>query len=76
MLERPATSVTCALLGGIFAYITAHGIGYEQVGLSHEKALGKLELWRIVTGERLSNMISYGPCICCLLGLYNSLKIL
>ncbi len=52
MLERPVTSVTCALLGGIFAYITAHGIGYEQVGLSYEKALGRWELWRIVTGEK------------------------
>ena len=50
-LGRPATSVTCAVLGGIYGYITAKGIGYEQVGLSHEKALGRLEMWRVVTGE-------------------------
>ena len=51
-LGRPATSVTCAVLGGIYGYITAKGIGYEQVGLSHEKALGRWEMWRVVTGER------------------------
>ena len=74
VLERPATSVTCALLGGIFAYITAHGIGYEQVGLSHEKAVGRWELWRVVTGEGLSNMIFHGSCTCCVAWLYHSHK--
>ena len=39
------------MLGGIYGYITAKGIGYEQVGLSHEKVLERWEIWRIVTGR-------------------------
>ena len=49
-LHRPATSLTCTLLGGIYLYITTNAIGYDQVGLSYEKAVGRCEFWRIITG--------------------------
>ena len=50
VLHRPATSLTCTLLGAIYLYITTKGIGYDQVGLSYEKAVGRCEIWRIITG--------------------------
>ncbi|CAK0783631.1 hypothetical protein CVIRNUC_006830 [Coccomyxa viridis] len=51
VLHRPATSLTCTLLGAIYLYITTKGIGYDQVGLSYEKAVGRCEIWRIITAQ-------------------------
>ena len=49
-------------MGGIYGYITAKGIGYNEIGLSHEKAVGRWEIWRIVTGE-CSPITPMGPSI-------------
>ena len=60
VLHRPATSLTCTLLGAIYLYIATKGIGYDQVGLSYEKAVGRCEFWRIITG--MTQHVWHPPC--------------
>mmetsp|Transcript_33066 Transcript_33066/g.55373 ORF Transcript_33066/g.55373 Transcript_33066/m.55373 type:complete len:98 (-) Transcript_33066:531-824(-) len=49
VLERPLTSLICACLACVWAYLNAHGVSYSEVGLSYSAVVHNREYWRILT---------------------------
>ena len=51
MVQRPLTSGVIGILCAVYFYIKSRQLGYNDVGLSYDRAIHQGELWRILTGQ-------------------------